>query len=119
MSLEALLTRLADSLDANTAALTGKSAGAATGKGKTDEGTTTTRRRSSKTDEDAPKSKYTADDVKAAAVKVKEKLGTTTAKEIIAEHGAEELAKLKPAVFDDFVEACQKALDDADGEDNL
>ena len=90
-----------------------------------DEGETkTTRsRKSNKAEEteakSAKSSKFTAEDVKVAAVKVKDALGTKEAKRLIAEHGAEELAKLKPEVYEDFINACEAALkgDDDNGDD--
>lgn len=126
MSLETLIANLTAAVEANTAAVLGK---ASTGKAaaKDDdagEATTTRRRRSSAKDEDAgdsKKSKYTAEQVKAAAVKVKEELGTKVAKQLISDHGAEELAKLKPENYDAFVEACERELngdDDGKGKDD-
>lgn len=119
MSLEAAINSLREAVEANTAALLGKSGG---GKSSSDDdgGAKTTRTRStSKTNkaDDAKATKYTAEDVKAAAVKVKEELGTKAAKDLIKDHGADELAKLKPAVFADFIEAAGKLLAGEDGDD--
>lgn len=120
MSLEAEIKALREAIEANTAAvLGGKSAGAA--KSSKDEGadepkTTRTRRSSANKDEEA-KSKYTAEDVKAAAVKVKDELGTKAAKQLIKDHGADELAALKQAAYEDFIKACEKALNGDEGDD--
>lgn len=116
MSLEAAINSLREAVEANTAALLGKSGGKSGGD---DDGAKTTRTRSTskaKAD-DAKATKYTAEDVKAAAVKVKEELGTKAAKDLIKDHGADELAKLKPAVFADFIEAAGKLLAGEDGDD--
>lgn len=61
-------------------------------------------------------SKFTAEHVKAAAVKVKDKLGTDKAKKLIADHGAEKLDALKPEVYDDFIDAAEKLLAGGDEE---
>lgn len=119
MSLEAAIATLTAAVEANTAALLGKSGGGKSSAGADDDGAkTSTRRRTSTKSDDKPK--YTADDVKAAAVKVKEELGTKAAKDLIKDHGADELAKLKPAVFADFIEAAGKLLagDDDGGDDD-
>lgn len=125
MSLETLIANLTAAVEANTAAVLGKAStgkAAATKDDDAGEGATTTRRRRSSTKDDdagdSKKSKYTAEQVKAAAVKVKEDLGTKVAKQLIADHGAEELAKLKPENYDAFVEACEKALNAGDDDGN-
>lgn len=126
---------LEQALNENTAAMRdliaalGGAAGktAAAGKGAADDAAdkpTTTRRRSAANkdaEEKTKASKYSAEDVKAAAVKVKEELGTKAAKQLIKDHGADELAALKPEKYDAFVDACEKALngdDDGEGEED-
>ena len=128
MSIEKLLGDLIEAVNANTEAL--KAGGGAASSGATD----TTKgdadkpagrgrgRPAGKTDDGGKK--FTADDVKAAAVKVKEELGTKTAKDLIKKHGADELAKLEPSVFAAFIADCEKALKgdgdgDGDGDDGL
>ncbi|MFA7168979.1 MAG: hypothetical protein WC096_08760 [Sphaerochaetaceae bacterium] len=69
-----------------------------------------------------PVSKYTAEEVKAAAVKVKSEKGAKVAKQLIKDHGAEQLADLKPEQFDAFVKACEAVLnggDEGEEEDDL
>jgi len=95
------------------------------GKGGDDEGgkstTTRSRRSSNKGGDDdggSKASKYTVEQVKAAAVKVKDELGTKAAKQLIKDHGADELAALKPEAYEDFINACEKALNAEDGNDD-
>lgn len=82
------------------------------------------RSRSNNTAEEKDESpKYTAEHVKAAAVKVKDELGTPTAKKLIKKHGAPELAKLKAEVYADFIADAEKLIsgedvfDEDEGED--
>lgn len=75
------------------------------------------RTRAQKEEADEPVSKYTAEQVKAAAVKVKDELGTRAAKDLIAKHGAPELAKLKPENYDAFVAEAEELLSGADDDD--
>lgn len=109
MSLEAKIEALTAAVEANTAALKGAKGGAP---GTADPG----KGKSGKTSAVVPKNNIEA--VKAAAVKVKDKLGREKAKELIADPGmAEELAKMKPENYDAFVSACEAALsDDGDGD---
>lgn len=116
MSIEKLIGDLIEAVNANTEAI--KAAGTGSG-GKPstggDEDKATTGkggrgRAAAKTE--GPK--YTAEDVKAAAVKVKEELGTKAAKDLIKKHGADELAKLKPDTYADFIADCEKALNGGD-----
>lgn len=65
-------------------------------------------------------SKFKADDVKAALVGLKEKLGAPAAKQIISDSGADDLADLltKKALWDDVMAAVETALSDSgDGDD--
>lgn len=70
------------------------------------------------------KSKFTADQVKAAVVKVKEEKGQDAAKAIISDAGAKNLAELVtlPKKFDSVMAACEAALaatdDDNEDEDD-
>lgn len=99
MSLEAKLEALTAAVLANTEALKGaKGAPAASGKpGKTSPAEKT--------------SKFTPEQVKAAAVKVKDKLGTGEAKRLIKEVGkADELMKIEVGNYDAFIAACEKAV---------
>lgn len=116
MSIEKLLGDLIEAVNANTEAL--KSGGGTGGKAGNDEAGTTARGRGRSAASKDDKPKHTAEDVKAAAVKVKEELGTKDAKALIKKHGAEELAKLKPEVYDAFIADCEKALkgDGVDGD---
>lgn len=67
-------------------------------------------------------SKYTAEQVKAAAVKVKDALGSEAAKKLISDHGAPKLDQLKPEQYEAFIAAAEKLLsgdgDDDDGDDD-
>lgn len=73
------------------------------------------RSRSTKAAEEKDESpKYTAEHVKAAAVKVKDELGTPTAKKLIKKHGAPELAKLKAEVYADFIADAEKLISGED-----
>lgn len=65
----------------------------------------------------AEKPKFTADQVKAAAQKVKAEKGMSTLREIYAEFGIETITELKSVDFDGFVAAADKALADGDGDD--
>jgi len=120
MSIEAEIKALREAIEANTAAIQGaaKSGANKPAANADDDGeTTTTTRRgrgASNKGADEKTTKYTAEQVKAAAVKVKDVLGSKVAKQIIKDHGADELAALKSEVYDDFVAACQKALKDAE-----
>lgn len=119
MSIEKLLGDLIEAVNANTEAL--KSGGSTSGKAATnddagDGGKATTGRGRGRSAPKDDKPKHTAEDVKAAAVKVKEELGTKEAKALIKKHGADELAKLKPEVYSDFIADCEKALNGGDDE---
>jgi hypothetical protein len=123
MSLEQALNENTAAMRELIAALGGATANAGKGAAADEGKTTSTRTRKPKADDaedtKGKTSKYTAEDVKAAAVKVKDELGTKVAKQLIADHGADELAKLKPAVYEDFINACEKALNgDDDGNDD-
>jgi len=119
MSLEQKIEALIAAVEANTAALSGsKPASTSTGDG--GEGKPGRGKKGAATEEKTATTKYTAEQVKAAAVKVKGELGTKKAKQIIADHGAEELAALKPEKYESFIKACEKALkgdEDEDGGD--
>jgi hypothetical protein len=70
------------------------------------------------------KPKHTVEEVAAAAVKVKEDLGTAAAQALIKEAGqADKLKEMKPEFYDAFVTACELALSPdggtAAGEDDL
>jgi hypothetical protein len=121
MSLEQAIKENTETMRELIAALGASGGKANAGKAGDDEGTktTTTRtRRTTKTDDDKGGSKYTAEQVKTIAVKVKDELGTKAAKELIGKY-APELAKIKPADFDAFVADCETALDpDAGGNGN-
>lgn len=124
MSLEQALSENTAAMRDLIAALGGAAAKGGAKGGDADDKPATTRRRASNKDADddkGGKGKYSAEDVKAAAVKVKDELGTKAAKKLISDHGAEELALLKPAVYEDFINACEKALngDEGDGDDKL
>lgn len=126
MSLEQALNENTAAMRELIAALGGATANAGKGAAATETEGKTPRTRKPKADDaedtKGKTSKYTAEDVKAAAVKVKDELGTKVAKQLIADHGADELAKLKPAVYEDFINACEKALngdDDGDDKDDL
>ena len=130
MSIEKLLGDLIEAVNANTEAIKASGGGAASGgkggKGDDEGGTSTSRGRRAPSnknadDGDSGGKKYTAEQVKAAAVKVKEKLGTKAAKDLIKKHGADELANLEPEVFAAFIADCEKALkaDDEGGDDSL
>lgn len=113
MSLEAKIESLIEALNANTAALKGAKPGST--------GTGDTASKGGKGGKSAPaeeKPKHNAEQVKAAAVKVKDKLGTSAAKDLIKEVGkADELMKIKPENYDAFVAAAEKALAGADEEE--
>ena len=55
--------------------------------------------------------KYTAEEVTAAAVAVKEGISAEAAKFLIKKHGATELKKLKPEVYAAFVADCESAVE--------
>lgn len=91
--------------------------------------TTTTRRgrgRAAKAEAEAEaeetttKSKYTAEEVKAAAVKVKDTLGTAAARDLIKKHGSDKLEGLKPAVYEAFINDAEALIngDDGNGEED-
>jgi len=66
-------------------------------------------------DDEESKPKYTFEQAKAAAVKVKDTLGAKVAKELIKTAGkAAELAELKPENYGALIAACEKALKEAD-----
>lgn len=115
MSIEASLKKLIAEAVAEALVEAGVTTGGGKGAASDDaeKGTSGRGRGRSSTKTDSPK--YTAEDVKAAAVKVKEELGTKTAKDLIKKHGADELAKLKPDAYADFIADCEKALKGEDG----
>ena len=121
----AAVRELIAALAANGGAAASTTAPAADKEEKEEKAEKTTRtRRSAKTEESAPVSKYTAEQVKAAAVKVKDELGTAEAKKLIKSAGkADELAAIKPENYDAFIAACEAAIngedDGGDGEDDL
>jgi hypothetical protein len=125
MSIEKLLGDLIDAVNANTEALKAGGGAASSGKGGASDDDKPAGRgkggRTSTKSDDAPK--YTADQVKAAAVKVKEELGTKAAKDLIKKHGADELAKLDPKVYGAFIDEANELLaggnDDNDDKDDL
>lgn len=132
MSIEKLLGDLIEAVNANTEALKA-AGGAASSGGKANKGddeggekasTGRGRGRPAKTEDEGSSKKYTAEQVKAAAVKVKEKLGTKAAKDLIKKHGADELASLEAEVYAAFIADCEKALkaaeeDEGGGDDSL
>jgi hypothetical protein len=130
MSLEQVIQANTDAINALIATLKGgvPAAGAAA----TETTATTTdkpkRGRPSAADKakEADQPKNNAETVKAAAVRVKDTLGTKAAKELIKKHGAEELAKLKPEAYDAFVADAEEMLkpeepagDDDDNDDDV
>jgi len=104
-----ILENLLKAIEANTAALEANTkaqaaGGAAAGKAATGGKATTTKDKPA-----APK--YSAEEVKAAAVRVKDAFGQPAAKELIKEAGkADELKAIKPENYDAFVEACEAKL---------
>jgi hypothetical protein len=58
-----------------------------------------------------PEPKYTVEEVAAAAVRVKDEIGTAAAQELIKSAGkADKLKEMKPENFDAFVEAAEALL---------
>lgn len=115
MSIEALITSLKESLDANTAAMEAHTealkAGGNVGAADTKTTTTRTRTTKAKTEDADPDAKtYTTEQVKAIAVKVKDEKGSAKAKELIAKYSDGGLAKLKAPDYAAFVADCEKAL---------
>lgn len=117
-------------LNAHTAALKGSSVSAASAGGAEPEGkpaaTTKPAKGGKAAAADKPAApKNTVEQVKAAAVLVKEKFGSAAAKELIKEVGkAAELKDIKPENYDAFVEACEKKVnatedESAEDEDDL
>ncbi len=104
MSLEDKMTELTAAVNALTAEIkSGKSPGAAT---KPSAGAPATKPSTAK----GPKN--TVETVAEMAAKVKSELGKEAAVWLIANKGgAEKLAQMKPAKFDEFVAACQVALE--------
>jgi hypothetical protein len=101
-----ILENLLKAIEANTAALEANTKSQAAG-GKA--ATTTKATATKDTKPTAPK--FSAEEVKAAAVKVKDAFGQPAAKELIKEFGkADELKAIKPENYDAFVEACEKKL---------
>lgn len=73
---------------------------------------------------EAAQPKHSVEEVKAAAVAVKEKFGSPAAKELIANVGkADELKNIKPENYDAFVKACSDKVsgseEEAQEEDDL
>lgn len=116
MSIEKLLGDLIEAVNANTEALKAGGASGGTSAGGDEGGKAATGRGRGRAASKDDKPKHTAEDVKAAAVKVKEELGTKQAKDLIKKHGADELAKLKPEVYDAFIADCEAALNGDGGE---
>lgn len=128
MSIEQTLAALTAAIEANTAAILASSTNApaeapAAAKEESKPAPRTRKAAPAAAKEEvAPK--YTAEQVKAAAVKVKNEKGTKVAKDLIAEHGAAELAKLKPENYEAFVLAAEALLageddESVDGDDGL
>jgi len=95
-------------LDANTKALAGAGAAApaSTGKGAAAGGA-----KGKATTDKTAAPKYSADEVKAAAVKLKDSLGLPAAKEVIKDFGkADELKGIKPENYDAFVEEAERRI---------
>lgn len=127
MSLELALQANTEAVNALVAAL--KAGGTVGAAGAT---TTTTaddkpkrgRPAADKTKDTAAAPKNTVEQVKAAAVRLKDEKGTVAAKALIKKHGAEELAKLKPETYDAFVAEVEEMLKpegeagDDDGDDD-
>lgn len=134
MSLESEITALRTALEANTAALWGGKPAATASTDNGDNGDDSDkggkggkggrgRGKGNKDTEDTG-SKFTVEQVKAAAVKVKDELGTATAKKLIKKAGkADQLADIETENYGAFIKACEDALnaDDGDGDadDNL
>lgn len=131
MSLEQALKENTEAVLKLVAAMEGAKPTASGSTSKADEEkaeTTTTRRgrgRAAKAEAEAEetttKSKYTAEEVKAAAVKVKDTLGTAAARDLIKKHGSDKLEGLKPAVYEAFIndaEALINGDDDGNGEED-
>lgn len=117
MALEERIAELTAALTANTAAIKA-GGGAAAGKPGRPAGSTNKDKAA-----DKPSSKHKADDVKAKLLEVKEKVDAATAKSIITDTGgADDMADLlasKKSAWDDVMEACESALEDAGGGDEL
>lgn len=108
-TLEEQITALTTALKANTAAVLASKGGSAAGSSGTpgtSTGSTTTA---------AGKSKYTIDQVKAMAVKLRDEVSEDAAKKTIKKHGGGNLAELgnKKGVWDKFVADAEKQIADA------
>lgn len=128
MSLEQALKENTEAVLALTAALAANGGKPASGGSEDKSGKTESTRgrgtsKSTKEDKGSDdKPKFTADDVKAAAVKIKEEKGTPAAKKLIAQYGEDGLASIEPKDYAAFIEAAEKLLkgeDDKGGEDDL
>ena len=99
MSIEALLTALKESIDANTEALNRAAAAPAAAKEAAAENPAKGRGRPAK-EAAAETPKITQDMVNAALIKIKDTHGMPAAKAIIVEYaGCEKMAEIKPAKF--------------------
>lgn len=96
----------------------GATAAASSGKEEATTGTRRGRGRPPKEDAAPASSKFTAEMVKAAAVKVKDALGSEAAKKLIADHGAPKLDQLKPEAYEAFINDAEKLLNGGDDEDS-
>jgi len=118
MSLEEQIKALTEAVQANTEAIKAAGGSAAAASGKAETTSARGRGRPPKADNKGDENTLTAEQVKAKAVQVKDKLGTPEAKKLINKF-APELAKIKPDDYEAFVAACDKALsgesDDDDG----
>lgn len=123
MNIEQLIQALITSLDANTAAHTGGTVKASAvkteGAGDKAETKAAAGKTVAKSKAAAAAPKYTVEQVKAAAVRLKDEESSEAAKAMIKKHGAAQLADLKPAAYDAFVEEITALLDGDDaGEDD-
>lgn len=115
MSIESKIEELIAALNANTAAHGGAASG---GKAADDKATTGRGRGAGKaSDKKNDEKKFSADDVRAAAVKLKEEKGSPAAKALIKKHGADALADLDESVYAAFIADVEKALKEEDSND--
>lgn len=117
-----ILENLLEAIKENTAAL--KAAGGSAATSTAGKAATTTKAAADKKADKAAAPKHTAEEVKAAAVSIKDAFGQPAAKELIKSAGkAEELKAIKPENYDAFVEACEAKLaagtDEVASEDDL
>lgn len=108
MSLEQKIEELIEALDRNTAAHAGASGSEGTSSGKGGGKSTPAADKGGA----SGKSKVTAEQVKAMAVRIKDEFGTADAKKLIKTAGkADQLADIDPKNYQAFVNAGQKLLD--------